>query len=324
MFKKIFYLIGLLSMGCAPMLVTSADTTPPPLPAPAVSVATLTPTPTPTPTLTPTSTATFTPTPSVASSTSTPTPENTLTPTRPPRPPATATPVGHYVRAPILMYHHIAIPPENADAIRRDLSVWPERFEEQLAYFASQGYHSVLLQDVYDAVTQNKPLPAKPLVLTFDDGYDDNYLNAFPLLQKYHYTGTFYIPTGLLERPGYMTWEQVVALSKAGMDIQSHSITHPALPNHSADFIRKELVESKRALERMTGKPVLFFCYPGGAHNALTMQILQESGYLSATTTQPGAKQYAVAPYLWPRVRVRGADTLGDLINRLRELGVRY
>lgn len=244
-----------------------------------------------------------------------------LTPTATPRPPPRPTPQGFYTRVPLLMYHHIAIPPPNADVIRLDLSVWPERFEEQLAYFAGQGYQTVTLQAVYDAVVKRTPLPPKSIVLTFDDGYDDNYVNALPLLKKYNFIGTFYIATGLIGRAGYMTWEQVAGLAQAGMDVQSHSISHPNLPGKKLAFVRKELAESKQRLEAVTGRPVLFFCYPGGAYDAQTIQVLQEVGYLSATTTKPGARQYEVAPYEWPRVRVRGADRLVDLTKRLREVG---
>ncbi len=237
--------------------------------------------------------------------------------------PTRVVPKAREVRVPILMYHHIAVPPDNADAIRRDLSVWPERFEAQMAYFASRGYQSVKLADVYEAVMNGKPLPNRPIVFTFDDGYDDHYSNALPILQRHNFSGTFYIATGLLAREGYMNWEQIAALGKAGMDVESHSVTHPPLKQKPVDFLRREIVESKRALERVLGRPVLFFCYPSGVYDALTIQVLQESGYLSATTTHPGARESAAAPYEWPRVRVRGADKLGDLIKRLSEMEVR-
>ncbi|MBI3732480.1 MAG: polysaccharide deacetylase family protein [Chloroflexi bacterium] len=221
---------------------------------------------------------------------------------------------------PVLMYHHIAIPPENADAIRLDLSVPPASFEEQMAYFAAQGYHAVKPADVYDAVVGGKPLPSNPIVFTFDDGYDDNYLNALPILKKFNFTGTFYIPTGLLARPGYMTWEQIALLEKSGMDIESHSVTHPSLKGKTADFIRREAGQSKRALEAALGAPVQFFCYPAGAYDKTTIQVLQELGYLSATTTQAGAWQKPDEPYQWPRVRIHGKDRVSDVAQRVRTL----
>ena len=291
---------------------------------------------TPAPRLTETQTPTPTGTPPAPLTTITPiptetperfwrrTPAPTAATTRiPPKPTATRPTGVRELHVPILMYHYIGAPPANADAIRLDLSVYPERFEEQMAYFAKQGYRTVKLQDVYDAVMKGAPLPVKPVVFTFDDGYDNAYTSALPILQKYNFIGTFYIVTGFLGSPGYLTRDQVVGLSKAGMDVQSHSVTHPSLKGKSADFLRQELVESKRTLETMTGQPVNFFCYPAGQYDALTIRILRESGYLSATTTQMGAWQNEALPYEWPRVRVRGSDQLRDLIKRMRELGIR-
>ena len=232
--------------------------------------------------------------------------------------PSPTRPAVRETRVPILMYHHIAVAPEGADAIRYDLSVWPEHFEGHLAALAALGYHSVKLADVYDALTKGTPLPSNPIVLTFDDGYDDVYYNALPLLQKYNFIGTFYIPTGLLERPGYLTWGQVLELSKAGMDIQSHTVSHPSLRGKPVEFLRKELGDSKHALETMLGKPVLFFCYPSGQYDALTIDTLKELGYLSATTTWGGAWQNEALPYEWPRVRIHGQDQAPELLSRLR------
>lgn len=232
--------------------------------------------------------------------------------------PSPTRPAGRETRVPILMYHHIAVAPEGADAIRYDLSVWPEYFEGHLAALAALGYHSVKLADVYDAVMKGTPLPSNPIVLTFDDGYDDVYDNALPLLQKYNFTGTFYIPTGLLERPGYMTWGQVLELSKAGMDIQSHTVSHPSLKGKPVEFLRKELGDSKHALETMLGHPVLFFCYPSGQYDALTIVTLKELGYVSATTTWGGAWQNEALPYEWPRVRIHGQDKAPEVLSRLR------
>jgi peptidoglycan/xylan/chitin deacetylase (PgdA/CDA1 family) len=96
------------------------------------------------------------------------------------------------LRVPILMYHYISTPPPGADIYRKDLSVTPARFESHLQYLVRAGYQVVTLDDMLYALTQGRPLPPKPVILTFDDGYEDNYLNAFPLLQKYAMTGHFF------------------------------------------------------------------------------------------------------------------------------------
>jgi len=138
-------------------------------------------------------------------------PGPTLTPAPPPTPWPTPDGQTRTVRVPILMYHYINTPPPNADAIRRDLSVPPERFREHLAYLKSQGYQTITLHDLVYALTRGTPLPPKPIILTFDDGYEDNYTNAFPILQEFGYIGTFFIITNNPDtgRPGYMSWDQL-------------------------------------------------------------------------------------------------------------------
>ena len=105
------------------------------------------------------------------------------------------------------MYHYVSEPPADADIYRRDLSVTPANFEVQLAWLQGQGYESITLTDLVYHLARGWSLPDKPVILTFDDGYRDNYTNAFPLLLEYGYTGTFFLVTGPIdfENPDYLT-----------------------------------------------------------------------------------------------------------------------
>ena len=129
------------------------------------------------------------------------------------------------------MYHYISVPPAGADIYRRDLSVTPALFESHLKYLTDAGYHAITLDDLLYALAQGRELPAKPVILTFDDGYEDNYTNAFPLLQKYNMVGHFFIISDFVnqERPGYMTWPQIEEMAAAGQRFGSHSRDHPNL-----------------------------------------------------------------------------------------------
>ena len=187
-----------------------------------------------------------------------------------------------------------------------------------MAYFAAQGYRSVSLQTLYDAVMLGKPLPPKPIVFTFDDGYADAHQFALPILRKHNFIGTFYITSGFVGRKGHLTWRQIVEMADAGMDIQSHSVSHIPMRNKPAEVLREEMLGSRRALEQMIGKPVNFFCYPSGQFDATAMEMLKETGYLAATTTKPGAWQNEALPYEWPRIRVRGRDLLPNLLERIK------
>jgi len=220
-------------------------------------------------------------------------------------------------RVPILMYHHIAVPGPNADAVRRDLSVSPAAFEAQMAYLASHGYRTVSLLDLFEHLQGGQALPERPIILTFDDGYDDNYTNAYPILRRYGLQGTFFIITGLVGQPGYLTWEQAREMRRGGMSLESHTCTHPDLAKSAPWYVDKEIKEAKAVLERELGGPVLFFSYPSGKYNAAAIAALQANGYLGAVTTRCGTTQESSALYELRRVRIRGSDTLESFIQKV-------
>lgn len=266
----------------------------------------------------PTSTATATTVPSpTTTSTPTPSPTVALTPT----PPATSTPPSpspsapaeaRQVRVPILMYHYISDPPANADAYRLDLSVRPRDFQAQLAYLQEAGYETIGLNDLVRYLTTGEPLPPKPIVLTFDDGYLDNYLYAFPLLHQYNARGTFFVVTGFLgeNRPGYMTWAQVALMAANGMDIGSHAVEHVNLQGRDAEFLQQQVESSRRVLEAHLDEPVLFFCYPSGHYDDQVVEALRTAGYLASVTTEAGVVHSAAGLFELQRVRIHGANTL--------------
>ena len=216
-----------------------------------------TPTATATLTVTPTATATASPQP-----TATPSPTATQTPTPGPTPDG----VVRKLQVPILMYHYISAPPADADIYRRDLSVTPALFESHLKYLTDAGYHAITLDDLLYALAQGRELPAKPVILTFDDGYEDNYTNAFPLLQKYNMVGHFFIISDFVnqERPGYMTWPQIEEMAAAGQRFGSHSRDHPSLKGQSDDYLVWQALGGKEALEEHLGQHPRWISYPAG------------------------------------------------------------
>lgn len=264
------------------------------------------------------STSTSSPTPpatATASATSgpSPTPSNTPPPTETPtatKPPPLPTPIGSYsltVRAPILMYHYISEPPEDADQYRVDLSVPPERFREQMQYLADHGFTTVDLYDLALATTARSTLPEKPVILTFDDGYLDNYQYAFPILKEFGFKGTFFVITEFvdLNRPGYMTWEMIEEMAAAGMRIEPHSKTHPDLSGKGRDTLIWEMLGSQQTIEAHIGYTPRFFCYPGGRYDEDTIAMLEELDYWGAVTTAGGKWHGHADRYEWSRLRMR-------------------
>src|SRR5712691_6097905 len=165
---------------------------------------------------------------------------------------------------PILLYHYV----DESVAKLGDLGVAPADFERQLQFFQATGITPIGLDQVIQAVLGDTPLPSQPVVLTFDDGYADNYTAAFPLLRKYGLTGTFFVSSDLVGSPGFMTWEQLAEMAACGMAIESHGATHASLSSISPAELRRELEVSHATLEHRLQRSVRYLAYPGGHFNA--------------------------------------------------------
>lgn len=267
----------------------------------------------PTPTLVPTATPRRSATNTLISTSplmSTPAPTHTRAPTLTP----TTKQNMRQMRVPVLMYHYVSLPPPDADAIRLDLSVTPQTFDEQMAFLLSNGYHTVRVSDVVDHQLYGAPLPEKPIVLTFDDGYADNYKAAFPILEKYGMTATFYVIAKFTEdqRPGYATWDQLREMASAGMEIGSHSIDHLDLRGQSIAFQTNQIADSKQIIESRLGNAIKTFSYPSGRYDANTIAVLRANGYLGAVTEIEGLQQTTDNVFEMRRVRIRGSYSLTE------------
>ncbi len=245
--------------------------------------------------------AAATPTPPAAQPTPIPTPTPGPTPDGIPR----------VARVPILMYHYISAPPPGADKYRIDLSVSPERLESHLRYLRDQGYTTISLRDLVYHLTQGAPLPPKPIILTFDDGYEDQYLNAFPLLKKYGFRGTFFIITDFVteERPGYMTWSQLKEMVAAGMEIGSHSRNHPDLRGKPVDYLVWQALGSKEAIEAHLGITPRFISWPSGRYDDQAIAVFHSAHFWGGVTTHQGTVQRSDRLFELQRIRVRGSYT---------------
>ncbi len=225
------------------------------------------------------------------------------------------------VRVPILMYHYVSELPPDPDRYRRDLTVLPENFAAQLRYLDDAGYHTITLADLYLYWTQGYPLPEKPIVLTFDDGYRDAYEIVFPMLLEYGFTGTFFVlaTPAHFEQPEYLTWAQMKEMSDAGMDIQAHGRDHVDLREQSYDYLVYQIVGIQEAIQYHTGRLPRFFCYPSGRYDASAIAVLEAAGYWGAVTTRWGNSETFAERYEMPRIRIRGSDTLQSFIEKLED-----
>ena len=236
-----------------------------------------------------------------------------------PEPTPTEVPLPEEAEVPILMYHYVSELPADADAYRRDLTVPPESFEEQLTYLDDAGYHPISLTDLYLHLTEGYPLPEKPVVLTFDDGYRDAYEVVFPKLLKRGFTGTFFVlaTPAHYESDAYLTWSQMEEMSDAGMDIQAHGRDHVDLRDRPYEFLVYQVLGIQEAIEFHTGHTPRFFCYPSGRWDDDVIEVLESAAYWGAVTTEWGRTQTYEGRFTMPRLRVRGEASLESFIGWL-------
>lgn len=224
------------------------------------------------------------------------------------------------MRVPVLMYHYVSVPPPGSDGYRINLSISPERFREHVDYLANSGYTTISLYDLDNALVYGTSLPEKPVILTFDDGYVDHYDNVFPVLKAYNMTGTFFIITQFVDQNqrGYLSWAQIAEMAAEGMDMESHTKTHPNLENRDYDFLVYQILGSLESLRSHTGRPTRMFCYPGGNYDDSTLALLRTTDILRAVTTEHGLTHTTDNRYQLPRLRITNQTGVPGLISLLK------
>jgi peptidoglycan/xylan/chitin deacetylase (PgdA/CDA1 family) len=185
----------------------------------------------------------------------------------------------------------------------------------------NRGYTTVSLDEASDALAGRRQLPAKPVVITFDDGFAPQQ-TAVPILRELNFKATFYIINGgqasdwcigAWRRPGscgdaYLTWDQIRQLDRDPLfTIGFHTVDHPELAKHTEAVQRFQIIAGKAQIEDQLGHSVKHFCYPYGSFNHATLSLVKEAGFLTATTTLPGTYQPAGARFTLRRIR----DTAG-------------
>ncbi len=185
---------------------------------------------------------------------------------------------------PILVYHSISIDNKNISLKNQQFFVEQKMFEKQILYLKEKGYDIISFGTLVDHISKSLPFDKKSVVFTFDDGDENQYLNAFPILKKHGVTATFFIYTNPIGRnKHFMTWEQVIELDKAGMTIADHTKYHPFLKKITdPKVLINEIVDSKNIIEKKLGKKVLFFAYPFYQTSPDSIALLKKSGYTAA------------------------------------------
>lgn len=206
---------------------------------------------------------------------------------------------GHGRDAAILMYHSVGEPSNGANALNIPLDV----FERQMKFLHDHRYHVVPFSDVVDLLKAKKPILPKTVVLTFDDGYENNYTAVFPVLKKYGFPATIFVITDYLGKEKelygdtyrFLTPGMLRVMSDSGLvTIGAHTVDHLYLPDITDHgVLEKQIAGSKALLEKIVSRPVDFFCYPSGGYNGKAKEVVRRAGYKAAVTTLPKRKGFA-------------------------------
>jgi peptidoglycan/xylan/chitin deacetylase (PgdA/CDA1 family) len=183
---------------------------------------------------------------------------------------------------PILCYHNIKNLSANDGEMTKTYTVSPIHFAEQMKVLSEEGYHTILPHQLYEYLVHDAPLPANPIMLTFDDTRGEQYSVATPEMKKYGFKGVFFIMTVSINRPNYMTKEQIKELSDSGNDVEAHTWDHHMVTKYTGEDWDIQLTKPKKKLEEIIGKPVNYFAYPFGLWNAAAIPELKKRDYQMA------------------------------------------
>lgn len=244
------------------------------------------------------------------------------------------------MKIPVLMYHKVA------SGKREKYSISPEKFASQMEYLSKKGYQTISPDELLGFIKRTSvikagrgTLPQRPVLITFDDGYKDNFTHAYPILKRYNFRATIFLitqyigqkngwskaaspeglpsgqsPSGGGAWPGgedeeILSWEEIKEMKKEGFSFGSHTCTHANLLRLAWHKVLPEIEDSKRMLEERLEEPVRFFAYPYGKFDSQLKEMVKEAGYLGAFSTLPGKNGIAEDPFLLRRILIRGYDT---------------
>jgi len=193
------------------------------------------------------------------------------------------------ISVPVLVYHSIRPYTPTDSAQVKNYSVEPAVFERQLQYLQEHGYAVVSLDALTDHLAGRASLPEKSVVLTLDDGWENQFVYAFPLLKHYGMSATFFIFTNAIGHRHFLTWDQVSEMASHGMVIGGHSRSHPYLEKiASPEKLSEEIAGSKKIIEDHIGRTITLFAYPFGQYNASVIDGVRQAGYGAARTLRRG------------------------------------
>ena len=215
---------------------------------------------------------------------------------------------------PILCYHNIKDFDASVGPMTKVYTVKPTDFAAQMKALSKAGYQTILPAQLYDYLVHDGPLPSKPIMITFDDTRGEQYTIGAAEMEKYGFKGVFFVMTVSINRPNYLTKEQIASLSDTGNVIAAHTWDHHRVTKYTDDDWKVQLVKPKAKLEEITGTPVTYFAYPFGLWNKKVIPEVKKSGYQMAYILS--TKRDSIDPlYSIRRMIVSGTWTTEGMMN---------
>jgi peptidoglycan/xylan/chitin deacetylase (PgdA/CDA1 family) len=226
------------------------------------------------------------------------------------------------MKIPVLLYHKVGPGPK-----KEKYRISPGRFNHQMGYLFNKGYRTISPDDLLGFVKKGKELDAKSILLSFDDGYMDNFTYAYPILKRYGFKATIFLVACYIGKQDgchrqkseeMLSWKEIMTLQEEGFTFGCHTSTHPNLVNLSENELSVEIRDAKRILEEGLKEPVRYFAYPYGKFSSRIPEMVKKTGYIGAFSTLPGKNGIGEDPFLLRRILIRGYDTKLHFILNLK------
>lgn len=211
----------------------------------------------------------------------------------------------------ILCYHSVS------DEKKKYTTVPIQNFKDQIRFLSEEGYHTIGLNELIGG-----RLDEKSIVITFDDGYQNNYDNAFPVMKQFRFKGVVFCIAEKIGTEGYLNVGQIREMVEEGFEFGSHSLSHPELTALRSQEKEREIIGSKQHLEKELGVEIDFFCYPKGLYDEEVIEWVKKAGYYGACSNIPGTNEEGkngqkINPYLLKRTEISSTDTLDDFKKKI-------
>lgn len=221
-------------------------------------------------------------------------------------------------RIPVLCYHSIREVSKNASPNQKTYSVSPDNFALQIKTLSDNGYKTITPNELRDYFIQNRPLPKKPILITFDDGSKAQYTIGASVLNKYHFKGVFFIMTVAIGKEHYLNQNEIKTLSDSGHIIGCHTWDHHKVSGYKKDDWQLQIAKPKKLLEKITHKPVTSFAYPYGIWTPIAADSIKNCGFTTAFIIF-GKQDPSLPLYTLPRIIVPNTAKMQDFLNSIEK-----